>query len=114
MTQPKAVLMADPFGVQIGVFGSEKAAIKYFAKEHGVNMPSAGGAANASAHSFIDGDKHWYALVLPKGLPMSKVAHEVVHIADFIMVDMGVPCNAKNTEIRAYLVDYLLSQLWDE
>lgn len=114
MNEPKAVLMADPFGVQIGVFGSERAAIKYFAKKHGVNMPSAGVAADASAHSFIDEGKYWYALVLPEELPMSKVSHEVVHIADFIMVDVGVPCNAKNTEVRAYLVDYLLGQLWDE
>jgi len=38
-------------------------------------------------------------------------AHEAVHLADFIMDSLGLPTDLSNTEVRAYMVGHIVSQI---
>lgn len=38
--------------------------------------------------------------------------HETVHLVKRIMVDRGIPFNAKNDEVIAYLQTYWFKKLW--
>lgn len=43
----------------------------------------------------------------------SVIVHESVHMAHFIMKVKGIPINRKNTEVEAYLVQFLADTLFD-
>lgn len=100
------VIYADPFKVQIAVLKSFKALCKQFP-----NAPTFQ-CANAGAVMWEDEGEMWFAMVIPRGLPVQTIAHECVHAADFIMENAGVPAEG-NTEIRAYLMEHIMTQVLD-
>jgi len=38
---------------------------------------------------------------------ISTLCHECVHIVDWILSNKGIPISAENSEVRAYLTDYV-------
>ena len=47
--------------------------------------------------------------IFERSIPL--LVHECCHIADFILQHKGIPVTAENTEIRAYLTEYLVGQM---
>ncbi len=78
----------------------------------GVNTVEAEGPYEAFACCDVDsqGGKH-FALVIPPEASPATWVHEAVHIADFIMDYVGIPCDMSNTEVRAYLTGYIFERL---
>ena len=67
-----------------------------------------------SAHYMKDKDGFpYYSMVISKNSSVGTWAHEACHIADFIMEHVGIPFNADNTEIRAYMVGFMVDIIRD-
>lgn len=104
------VLTIPPFDFDLGVFRSFAQYEKYFTAR-GIEFEKIE-RANAAASRFYAEGVTWHCLILPKGTSLAKQAHEVSHVVDFAMEAAGVPVNVENTEIRAYIMERVLDQLW--
>lgn len=107
----KAVEIA-PFGIQAAVFESWDDASDYFAQAFGHQIQNVERFCAFCAKELIDGSA-WFFMVIPDDLPVWKLAHECVHLADFVMDEVGVPTDVSNSELRAYLVDSIMQQVLD-
>ncbi|MGR3495237.1 hypothetical protein [Citreimonas sp.] len=109
MTRPDYVATADVFNVEIGVFWKRKRFSRWL-RERG--MQECDGAADGKAACVRDPEGvDWHVMLICDGAPEKTIVHECVHVADWIMDSAGVPCNAENTEIRAYLVAHIYQQV---
>lgn len=114
MSVDKRVILVLPFDIQVAVYGSREDCSKDFVAICGID-PFEGDniAANGNCgYVFDDADVVWYYMVLPDDACKTTHVHEAVHLADFVMDVTGVPTGAENTEIRAYLVQDFLRNLW--
>jgi len=99
----------DIFNLDVAVFRSEKQRVKVLLAEGVSGVSTLPGAAIATAYrDHTDDGEIRLNMVLKKGADISAVAHECVHIADFLMEEFGIPSGAENTEVRAYLVGHLV------
>lgn len=99
------------FRQTIPVFISEEDHV-HEARARGLNAVAVSGPWDAMACEDVheNGTKS-FCLVIPPEATQSTWAHEAVHIADMLMDYVGIPCDANNTEIRAYLVGYIFERL---
>lgn len=102
----------DVFHIQIGVFRSADDLMGYYRDNLGFSPDITGGAAYGMARMDEDAEgESWWSLIITDEANISTKAHECVHIADFVMERLGIPCNCENTEVRAYMTGCMLSQL---
>jgi hypothetical protein len=52
-----------------------------------------------------------YVMLLNKGATPDVVAHESLHIANFILFDRGIEGDFKNDEAQAYLLTWIVAQI---
>lgn len=100
----------DVFNLAIAVFRSDKARVKHLIK-NGFNATAHDNRAIASAHVDTTSNRFCLSFVIKKDASKSVWVHECSHMADFICDILGVPISLKNTEIRAYLIQHLFSEL---
>lgn len=100
----------DVFDKQIGVFDTFEAFQEYF-DEMGIAVKS-GFGANALSAAVPDKDGvPYFAMVLPDGLSAGTVAHESLHMVDFICDAIGIPIDLENTEIRGYMIAHIVNSV---
>lgn len=105
------VINVDVFNVQVGVFRTDKQRCDTM-RSIGMEPAAVPSAAFSTAHVDVDDDgQAWFGMVIKEGASFATWAHECVHIADWIMDHVGVPTDAANTEVRAYLVGHLFAGL---
>jgi hypothetical protein len=98
----------DVFHTQVAVFKSDKQRQKFLRGVGFSDVPKHSIATIAAAHMDVDSDGvAWFSMVIKPSASLAALAHECVHIADWIMERFGIPCGAENTEIRGYLVEHL-------
>lgn len=103
----------DLFNVQVCVFKNDKSRVK-FLRSKGVDATPHNAACLSSSHFEAGPDgAPWFSMVIKKKANLSTLAHECVHIADYVMDVFGIPCTAENTEVRAYLVGHLFGEARD-
>jgi len=101
----------DVFHTQVGVFKSDKQRCKFLRGVGFSDVPAHNIAAFASAHMDVNDDGvAWFSMVIKPEATLAVLAHECVHIADWLMDRFGIPCGAENTEIRGYLVQHLFGE----
>lgn len=101
----------DVFGTQVAVFRTEDQRIAAL-KENGLEPIRTTEASHASAHMDESADgRAWFSMVIKDQATKATWAHECVHMADFVMDHLGIPTDASNTEVRAYLVGHLFAGL---
>lgn len=107
----RGVIPLDLFHLEVAVFDRDKDRRK-FLRSVGVGAEKHTAAAFASAHMDCGEDGvAWFSMVIKPDATKATWAHECVHIADFVMDRLGIPTDATNTEIRAYIVGRLFSGL---
>lgn len=105
------VIPVDIFNLQVGVFRTDEQRVDAM-RDLGVSAEPAAGAALATAHLDLDPEgQAWFGMVIKADATRATWAHECVHIADWIMEHHGIPTEAMNTEVRAYLVGHLFAGL---
>jgi len=104
----------DIFNLDVGVFASDEQRIATLRAEGCSDLDEHNSAALAHAHLDFteDGDPRLSIVIKPKATKATW-AHECVHVADFAMTVLGIPTDAKNTEIRGYLVGHIFAGLED-
>ncbi|GAA6162583.1 hypothetical protein NBRC116590_02870 [Pelagimonas sp. KU-00592-HH] len=115
--EPKAdgLIIAQPFGAQIGVFKDLDEMCEYFErvvgiKDHGFRDKR----AKAMASELTDEkNTHWWAVYLPEEVDLSTIVHECSHLADMVMESHGVPLGWESTEVRAYVLQRMFEQAAD-
>ncbi|WP_282026827.1 hypothetical protein [Limimaricola cinnabarinus] len=75
--------------------------------------PDEVGLANAAALRWQGDGVTWFAMVIPNGLEVPTVAHECSHLVDFILDHCGVPMGVENSELRGFLLEFVLSETLD-
>lgn len=115
MTDGVKIIHVDVFNFQVAVFASNDLRVEHL-KALGVTQISDHDlAAHGTAHVDRDDDgRTWFSMVLPPAASIPTMAHECVHIADWLMETLGIPSDAHNTEVRAYLVGHLLAGVLDD
>lgn len=104
-------ISVDVFNIEVGVFDSDAERVRALANV-GVQAEPADVAAWSTAHKDVGPDgRAWFAMVIKPEATRATWAHECVHLSDWIMDHIGVPTDAANTEIRAYLVGHLFAGL---
>ena len=107
---PKAINV-DLFNVEVAVWRTDKQRRK-FLRSHGVKIERHNDACFSSAHMDVGPDGvAWFSMVIKDGATMATLAHECVHIADWLMDRFGIPTDVTNTEIRGYIVGHLFAGL---
>lgn len=113
MGKPDLVISIDVFDVQVGIFHSFRRCAKWCKKNVG-SEPEGMDDANAAAFQLrSDQGEMFFGAVIPKGVSLGCVAHECVHLADFIMLHLGIPTDAENTEVRAHMVHMMVDTFID-
>lgn len=105
------VIFVDLFGIQVAVYTSDAERIETLAAQ---GITANKGDPNAFATAHVDRDdsgRAWFSMVIPHNATQATRAHECVHIADWIMHEIGIPTHAENTEVRGYLVGHLMVEL---
>lgn len=112
MKGPIAVLRADVFNVQVGVFRSSRKCFAYLTAKGvpGLEPETRASFGMARMDEAEDGTG-WFTMVITKAANEETKVHECVHMADFIMARLGIPTGAENSEVRAYLTAHLYGQL---
>lgn len=106
------IIFLDIFNIQIGVFDcvhKRQNALKKMGVDSGLTTEVA-----CYAFAAWDADelnRTIYSLYLGPESTITTWAHECVHLADMIMDRAGIPTEASNTEIRAYITGHLLAQI---
>ena len=62
-------------------------------------------------HADDDTGSVMFSLTIDPEATLSTWAHEAVHLADLLMEDRGIPTDASNTEVRAYITGYVVDQI---
>ena len=107
--RPIGEVWLDIFKVQINVFTTAKSA-EGFLFDMGCGEVDCRPSHGAFYKAENDDGVSWFAMYVSPDADNSTVVHEAVHAADWIMDDIGIPTTAKNTEVRAYLVQSVYSQ----
>lgn len=102
-----------PFRAQVALFHDLEEMARYYEKvlgihDHGFHERTSNGMA--SKHADKEG-VHWFSLYLPKAAAAGTIVHECSHVVDFVLDHHGVPLNAENTEIRAYMLERLFEDV---
>jgi hypothetical protein len=102
------MFVVDMFNrVNVGVLSSPKQ-VRKFAKHNGLDGLDASG--NGWAQVFNIAGALYYIMYVSTPDPRL-ICHESCHMADFILSDRGVPLSLDNTEVRAYLTDFIFSEV---
>lgn len=107
-------ISVDVYNLDVGVFSSHAARIKFLRKQ-GCSDPAGlncNGLAGAGLDEADDG-RYLLTIVITEKAGMAEWAHECSHIADFICDVVGVPISLEATEARAYLVGHIFAGLQD-
>lgn len=107
------VIPVDVYSIDVGVFRDDKSRVATL-KSEGCDAESWENAALASAH--LDRTEDGYprfSFVIKPEATRATWAHECSHMADFICDALGLPISLEATEVRAYLVGYLMASLED-
>lgn len=92
---------------QIAVFPTFEEYNDYY-KEKGFDP--VGVATNALASvDHNDEGVPYFSMVIPEGAGMGTIAHESLHIVDFLCDELGIPITLENTEIRGYMIGYIVN-----
>ncbi len=66
-----------------------------------------------SAFTFEDDLKHRHIIVAFREKDLSVVAHEIVHIKNYILLGIGANLDLNNDEFEAYLTMYLFDKIYN-
>ena len=106
--KPLGVIHIDMLHTQVGVFAKDKDRVRFLRKKGVSGAVPHDGACYASAHmDTSDTGERFFSMVIKPEATNGTLAHECVHIADWIMDCYGIPTGAENTEVRGYLVGHL-------
>lgn len=107
------VIHVDVYSVDVTVFTSEQDRVSRLA-ELGIDVEYYHEAEAAFAHAHLDrsaAGEPRFTMVIKPDATIPTWAHECSHMADFILDTLGIPLTIENTEVRAYLVGYLMDSL---
>ncbi len=107
------IISLAPFNHDLAVFRSDKVRRKTVRKEGVKDLcePMVGAAMACVRREFTKNGGMRLSMVLPEGVANSIIAHECVHVADYLMDHVGIPMGVECTEVRAYLVGYMISEI---
>ena len=111
--KPDAIITIHPFKVQVGVFDTFGGFNSYWSTALNLIPPNEPMTeAMAITDMTCDGCP-WFALVIPKGIPLATVAHECSHMVDFIFDKFELQTDVSNTELRAYMLEYIINEVME-
>lgn len=114
MLHPDLVISMDLYDRDIGVFKSSEKHNEYFYSLCGEVLPPMPANSGARAHYTVDSEGQEYlSMIIPNKKNIGHVAHEASHIADFFCHMAGLPISYEATEVRAYIVGYIVQQIAD-
>lgn len=99
------LIRIDWLGQSLAVFKSAKQARKAVRQ---IDAP-AGCPGSAGYATRDDGQMIFWMVLSEPSLPT--IAHEAVHIADFLCEAVGIPVSVECGEVRAYLVGWLVGEI---
>ena len=99
----------EVFNTHLVVIGSHEDRAEYL-RLLGVEDAAGGGVARALEVSREDGGL-WFIMTLTDAAGVPEVAHEAVHVADWLMERRDIPSCDATSEVRAYLVGYMVREV---
>ena len=110
MIIPEGVKLVNVDMLKIEVaFFNTRAKYLEFCKSNNLDDSSAYKNAGIAEVFTVNDIPYFTVSVFERSIPL--LVHECCHIADFILQHKGIPVTMENTEIRAYLTEYLVSQM---
>lgn len=113
------VIRVDVYDMDVAVFFSPEAADQYFQQEHGENgtyyqdaFSDKSTNALASRYTPEEGGA-LHCIIIPQPISGGELAHEVVHLIDYISDTIGMPCTLDTSEPRGYLAAFLFDAIWE-
>lgn len=106
------VITIDFLGCEIGLFTKREKLIKC-AESLGINDIAetvSDIATNGVSIKSCGADGFPYFFIGVFNGSMATLVHEVSHTVDWLLDRYGIPNNLENTELRAYLTDYIFSE----
>jgi len=101
------VIHLDVTDTQVAVFPTFEEYNDYY-KEMGADPVGRATNALASVHQNTEGVPY-FSMVIPEGTSAGTIAHESLHIVDFLCDELGIPITIENTEIRGYMIGYIVN-----
>ena len=113
-TKPAGFIDLNIFNMQVAVFTTDEDRVAFMHQHGAVNAAPHDPAAIASAHidEMPDGSPR-LSMVLKPHATTATWAHECSHVADFVCDILHIDLSMATTEVRAYLVGYLMARLND-
>lgn len=69
------------------------------------------GVPAAAGFAARDDGQALFWMYFDKKPRLNSIVHEAVHIVDFVLERVGIPISVEVTEVRAYLTEWLVSEL---
>lgn len=112
--KPIGFINLDIFNLEIAVFTDDETRVAFLHNHGAVNASPWDRCAIASAHvdEMEDGSPK-LSLVIKPHATVATWSHECSHIADLVCDILGIDLSMATTEVRAYLVGYLMACLDD-
>ena len=101
----------DIFNLKVAVFANDAERVAFLTDE---DCDPDEHDQGAIAHTHLDttrGGEPRLTMVIKPHATGATIAHECVHLADFVMHALGIPTGWENTELRAYLVGHAFAEV---
>lgn len=101
------IINIDMLKIEVAFINSRKKYIQFCA-DNGLDDSQVNINAGLAEIVTVNNLPYFVISVFEKNIPL--LVHECCHMADFILQHKGIPVTVENTEIRAYLTEYLVSK----
>lgn len=102
------VIHLDVIHTQVAVFPTFEEYNDYFDKETDFEPVDANTTNACASVTLGSGGAKYFSMVIPDGTGVGTIAHESLHIVDYLCDELGIPITVENTEIRGYMIGYIV------